>query len=209
MKHTTSVSAVCCALLTACTSASMQDKSTHGELTREHFYQTSKLSDDSLDILATISTVDGYQEKHGLLGIVWNDNFLRVFIDKKTGSTKFQIYQTINYDAASWMFYRSVSYETPSGPNTADLTDIKKSFDCSGASKYQGCSYVEHVGFYVSETILRRLSSGYTPGETKVWKFKFTALSGDTLDETMTLAEIAGALDAVDAYRSGHGLKAE
>lgn len=66
-------------------------------LTKEHFKNTTTVKDDPLDTVATITTVNGFQEKRGLLGIVWDDNFLRAFIDKKSGKTSFQVYQVIYY----------------------------------------------------------------------------------------------------------------
>jgi len=64
-------------------------------LTMEHFRDTATVKDDALGTVATISTQNGYQEKRGLLRIVWNDTFLRGFIDKATGRRTFQVYQLI------------------------------------------------------------------------------------------------------------------
>lgn len=69
-------------------------------LTPEHFKNTATVKDDSLDTIATITTVNGFQEKRGLLGIVWDDNFLRAHINKKTGQTSFQVYQSIYYQSS-------------------------------------------------------------------------------------------------------------
>lgn len=173
-------------------------------LTKEHFKNTAMVKDDSLDTVATITTVNGFQEKRGLLGIVWDDNFLRAFIDKKTGKTSFQLYQVIYYQGSGWNFYQTVNFETPSGPQSKPVTVISRDVDCTG-SRYSGCTYVEHVAFDVDESLLRTIAVNYSPGQRAGWKFKFTAKSGKDYNDGMLPAEIAGLLDKVDEYLNGKG----
>lgn len=124
--------------LSGCTTTSRESQlQTALSLTKEHFKNTAMVKDDSLDTIATISTVNGFQEKRGLLGIVWEDNFLRAFIDKKTGKTSFQLYQVINYQGGGWNFYQTVNFETTSGPQSTPVTVISRDVDCTG-SRYGG-----------------------------------------------------------------------
>lgn len=174
-------------------------------LTKEHFKSTATIKDDSLDTTATITTVNGLQEKRGLLGIVWDDNFLRAFIDKKTGRTTIQLYQVIYYQGSGWNFFQTVNYETPSGPESRPVTIISRDVDCSG-SRYGGCTYTEHIGFDIDEKLLRTIAAGYQPGQRVGWKFKFNAKSGKDYNDGMLPAEVAGFLEAIDAYRASHGL---
>ena len=174
-------------------------------LTPEHFRSTAKVSDDSLDTTATISTEAGFQDKRGLLGIVWNDNFLRAFIDKKTGVATFQVYQRIAY-SGDWRFYQQVNYETPDGPQAVEVTSIAQ--DVVGCSAYGGCTHDEAFGFSVPESLLRRIASLYQPGVALGWRFKFKAKAGDDWQDGMLPAEIVGMLQVVDAYRRDHGLSA-
>jgi hypothetical protein len=174
-------------------------------LTKEHFRSTATLKDDALDTVATISTVNGLQEKRGLLGIVWDDNFLRAFVDKKSGRTTIQLYQVIYYQGSGWNFYQTVNFETPDGPESRPVTIIKRDVDCSG-SRYSGCTYVEHVAFDVDEKLLRFIAERYQPGQRAGWKFKFSAKSGKEYNDGMLPAEIAGFLEALDGYRSARAL---
>ena len=174
-------------------------------LTKEHFRSTAAVKDDSLDTVATITTVNGFQEKRGLLGIVWDDNFLRAFIDKKTGRTTIQLYQIIYYQGSGWNFYQTVNFETPAGPQSKPVTVIKRDVDCTG-SRYSGCTYVEHVGFDVDEDLLRTIAGSYQPGQRDGWKFKFVAKSGREYNDGMLPAEVAGFLEAIDSYRAAKGL---
>jgi len=173
-------------------------------LTKEHFKNTATIKDDSLDTTAVITTLNGFQEKRGLLGIVWDDNFLRAFINKKTGKFSIQLYQVISYQGSGWNFYQSVNYETPNGPEARQVSSINRDVDCSNA-RYGGCKYTEHIGFEVDEKLLRTIAAGYQPGQQVVWKFKFNAKSGKEHNNGMLPAEIAGFFEAVDEYRVGHG----
>jgi hypothetical protein len=174
------------------------------ELTPDHFRLTASVKDDALDTIATLTTVNGFQQKHGLLGVVWDDNFVRAFIDKKTGKTAFQLYQVIRYTGRRWHFYQSVNYETPSGPLSRELTVINRDVDCT-STLGGGCTYAEHVAFDVEESLLRRIAASYGPGKPVAWKFKFLARSGGELHTLLLPAEARGAISAVDAYRARRG----
>lgn len=174
-------------------------------LTKEHFRNTATIKDDSLDTIATISTVNGFQEKRGLLGIVWDDNFLRAFVEKKSGRTTIQLYQVIYYQGSGWNFYQTVNFETVTGPESRPLTIIKRDVDCTG-SRYSGCTYVEHVAFDVNESLLRTIAERYQPGQLAGWKFKFSSKSGKEYNDGMLPAEVAGLLEALDGYRAARGL---
>lgn len=174
-------------------------------LSKGHFSDTATVKDDYLDTIATITTVNGLTQKHGLMSMVWDDNFLRAFIDKRTGETSFQLYQVIYYTGGGWNFYQTANYETPSGPQSKPATVIHRDVDCSG-SRYSGCTYVEHVAFDVEQSVLRAVAADYMAGRRAGWGFKFSARSGGSYNERMLSAEIAGLLDAVDAYLRRKGL---
>lgn len=172
-------------------------------LTPEHFAATATVKDDPLDTTATITTVRGFQEKRGLLGIVWNDNFLRAIVDKKTGKTVIQVYQVVYYRGSGWNLFRSVNYETPNGPESKPVTVISRDVDCT-ASRYSGCTYNEHLGLEVDEAFLRNIAKRYQPDQAAAWQFRFNAKSGQEYKDGMFPAEIAGFLQVLDAYRASH-----
>ena len=175
-------------------------------LTPEHFKATAKIDDDELDVVASINTMGGMVKRQGLLGIVWNDNFLRAVIDKKSGQMTFQVYQYINYEG-DWRFYETVNYETPNGPVQKRLIQISRDvLSCSGSRYSTGCSYSEHFAFEVDEALLRTIASGYQPGAAVGWKFKFGAQRAEDWPDAMLPAEVVGFLQAVDEYRAAHNL---
>ena len=175
------------------------------KLPKEHFKNTAVVKDDSLETVATISTINGFQEKRGLLGIVWDDNFLRAFIDKKSGKVTYQLYQVLRYQGEGWKFYEVANYETPSGPRSVPLISIGRDVNCSG-SKYGGCLYTEQVAFDVDESLLKTISDKFVPGQMSGWKFKFKAKSGEEYTDGLLPAEAAGLLEKVAEYRIGNRL---
>lgn len=66
--------------------------------------------------------------------------------------------------------------------------------------------YAEHVALEIDENFLRLIASGYQPGQRAAWKFKFIAKSGIDYKDALLPAEVAGFLDALDAYRGKNGL---
>lgn len=159
-----------------------------------------------MELVATINTSLGLQDKKGLLKIVWDDNFLRAFIDKRTGIVKYQLYQRIVYTGPSWRFYDTVNFDTPEGLKSSKLTEIARDVDCSG-SRYVGCTYFETVGFDVDQTTLETLAAAYQPNVPAGWRFRFKSRAGVDWDDGMLPAEAAGMLQAVAAYKGAHNLK--
>lgn len=174
-------------------------------LDKEHFKQTLSLKDDSLDTVAKFSTVNGFKEKHGLLGIVWDDNFIRAYVDKKTGIATFQVYNSIYYQGYGWKFYNRVNYETPDGPNSKKVTVIDRNVDCT-SYRYGGCTYNEHVAFTVDQTLLETIVRTYKAGIRTVWKYKIIPKAGEDYKAGLLPAEIAAIVEAVAEYKKSKGL---
>ncbi|MCH2613105.1 MAG: hypothetical protein MKZ70_00195, partial [Opitutales bacterium] len=135
-------------------------------LTPEHFKSTAILVEDDSGGTALISTKSGFQQKQGLLRMVYDDNFLRAIIDKKTGNVTYQVYQSIYYQASAWRFYRKANYETPDGPESIDAKFLRPplalNFDCPDHTS-SACTYNENVGFSVDRDLLDRIASTYEP----------------------------------------------
>lgn len=172
----------------------------------EHFRDTVTIKDDSMETVVTFTTVNGFQEKRGLLGIVWNDNFIRAFMDKKTGTVSYQLYQTVMYEG-DWRFYTSVNYETPEGLESAELVKIDSSV--GGCSGYRSqCTLRETIGFPIGAQLMKEIADKYKPGSVSAWKFRMKSKAGQDWDDGVLPAEAAGLLQAIDAYKVAHPPKA-
>lgn len=173
-------------------------------MTPEEFASCATVADDSLDTVATISTEPCFTQKQGLLGIVWNDNFVRVLINKRTGIAVYQVYQMINYDG-DWRFYSTANYETPTGPNSVPVKIIGRDVvGCSGRTYGRGCTLSEHIAFEVEEDLFKLIASKWEAGSQAIWRFKFGAKASEDWQDGLTAAEITGAVMAVDRYRAAH-----
>lgn len=177
-------------------------------LTPEHFKNTATVEDDDLEVTAIISTEKGSKRRQGLLHFVYEDNFLRAFIDKATDEVTYQVYQSIYYEASDWRFYRKANYEAPDGLKTADAKLLKApiahGFDCPGHTS-SVCTYNEQVGFSVNREILDSIASTYEPNKGTKWNFKFIPRFGEDFHDGLLVAEVVGFLQAVDSYRETKG----
>jgi hypothetical protein len=172
-------------------------------MTPEDFSAKITIKDDSLETSAEISTVNGWQQKDGLLKIVNSDQFFRAFVNKRSGVVTYQVYQYVYY-YGDWAFFNLVNFETPDGPVQKDLTVISR--DVLECSRYLGCRHVEHLAFDVDEGLLRAAAANYKPGQLAAWRFRLKAKSGVQRDEGFVAAEIIALLQAVDKYKASHGL---
>jgi hypothetical protein len=175
-------------------------------MTPQDFERTASVKDDALEVLATITTEPGYQEKHGLLRIVWSDNFLRAFIDKGSGAVRYQLYQRIVYGARLYKYFRLANYETSAGPKSVETLDLGRTEDCSRSRLYGGCTRTETLAIPLDASLLKTIAAQYAPGADTAWHFRFKAQSGEDFDGMMAPAEVAGLLAKVADYRRGHGL---
>lgn len=195
------------ALLAACEALPQAEQTVAaGTLTEDHYRRTANLRDDDLDPIATITTADGYRPRFGAFDKSWNDNFLRAFINKRTGRTTYQVYQHIFYHGYDMRRYYTASYAGRDGPRAAAVTVIDRDITC-GSWRDRVCGYDEIIGFDVDEALLRAIAARQPPGRGLSWRFKFRARSGDEFATGLAPAEVAGLLQRVDAYKARRGLR--
>lgn len=193
--------------LTGCVSLDQEASKQTGEwshLTKEHFSQTTTVKDDVLETVASFDTQRGFQYRGVLAGS--NDEFLRAFVDKKTGKVTYQLYQIIRYIDSGWHYYNQINYLTQAGTQTASALVISRDVDCAGSTaRKRGCEYEEHVSIPLDEAVVRWLASSYTPEKAVTMAYRVEAQAGEPSDERMLSAEAAGLVDRVDAYLVAKG----
>jgi hypothetical protein len=173
-------------------------------LTPEQVEKTIKIKDDEFEIVATLSTENSYQPKFGFLQTVSNDNFIRAHIDKKTGDVSYQLYQWVNY-SGEWWFFSTVNYLTSEGPLSQVVTSIDRSLlSCGGAN---GCDYREDIAFNLAPKIISEIFSSFVPGRpSPIFKMKFSGKLENAFFDSISAAEIVGAIRAVATYKILHKL---
>ncbi|MGO9039745.1 MAG: PDZ domain-containing protein [Steroidobacteraceae bacterium] len=164
-------------------------------LNMEHFRDTATVKFDSADAVTTVTTEDGYVEHTGLMRMVWNDEYLRGVIDKKSGQKSFQVYALIVYTGNPRSF-ATARYQAAAGTRSAPVTAL--STGATGCA-VGDCTYTARLAFPVDEELLRQLAAAYVPGSPTLWRFTIIAASGPAYAGQISNAEIAGFLAKVDA----------
>lgn len=141
-----------------------------------------------------------------LLGVVWNDIFLRAFVDKKSGAATYQVYFRFRGTAGSWPQFDTVNYEATGGPRSVALERLGNDVDCSSSRLLGQCTYTEVVAFSIDEAFARQIAQLYRKGAAAAWRMRFKGRSGMNVDEGIVPAEMAGLLLRVDQYRVSRGL---
>ncbi|MGN6357709.1 MAG: hypothetical protein ACTHLU_09550 [Novosphingobium sp.] len=170
-------------------------------LTPETVANGAKITDDSLETTATITTFDAYRSNGGFTDPVRSDNFLRAFVDKRTGSVRYQVYQNITYNW-DWRHFTYVNYASGTGVEEEELTNIARDVVACAPGI---CTYREVVGFSVGEEELRKIAGQYLPGRAAFWRFRFKARNGIDWEDRVSAAEVSGLLIAVDRFRAARG----
>ena len=165
-------------------------------LTSEVARERVTLHEDPLEVEATLSTRKVMRSTRGVLRTPYNDNHLQAHIDRRTGRTRFEVHQTLQY-LGSYRGFDQVHYETGAWPTAAKVRKIDGNQPACDAIDPQSACY-EEVSFVVGEAELRRLTSS---AQAATWSFKFKPERGGEQRASLPRAEIAGLLQAVDAYR--------
>lgn len=167
-------------------------------LNMEHFRDTATVKIDPTGAVTTITTENGYVEHSGPMRMVWNDEFLRAVMDKKTGQKSFQVYASIIYEGQLRSF-ATATYQTTGAAQSVPVTALSREVtNCAVGD----CTYTEHIAFPVDEEYLRQLAAGYVPGRPALWRFKIIGNSGPAYAAVISNAEIAGFLAKVDEVTS-------
>jgi len=168
------------------------------------FKKTIVIRDDPTQNAVVFSTIKGGQEKQMTTGQVWNDNFLRGFIDKRTGGKTYQVYNVVYYGGsgakASWKHFKQASYDMLRGVKLTPTTILREDENCSALTVYGQCVYNEHVTFKVTDQLFEAMSTMYQSESAKEWQYTLISESRESHRDIITIAEIAGLLASMNEY---------
>lgn len=174
------------------------------ELSKEHFKNTLTIADDSLDIIATFSTENGYmdgEDNNNITAergwVIQVENCLRGFINKKDGHRSYQVYNYVSY-LGPWKFFETANYETSKGPVSVPLSILKRDVYYD-----KGVVQAETVTFDIDEDLLRNIAKTYSsvPTEKSAWRYKLISRVPPDCYFVITPAEVAGLLEKMDEYQ--------
>lgn len=170
-------------------------------LPADHFAKSVTIKDDALETKAMFSTEKGFAEKRGLMGIVTEDQFLRAFLDKKTGQRTYQVYVVLAYKGDIWREPFQANFGTPLA--SAPVKRITRTSDCRKKHEHS-CIRVEHVGFELPAAEFARVAETATPADMKqkMWVFRLKTRDGKDHNGEIPLAEFAGLKAAMDQHKT-------
>lgn len=194
-------------ILAGCAGGSQREAQRYADITKEQARLRITISDDRFEQKAEINTKEVFKLKGGLLGITWDDNFLRAYIDKKTGEVVYQVYDIIYMK--EWSRYYEVSYDADGGTKTQELIRIDADVESCSSNAFIGCTLREDVAWIVDRKILDSVADKYQAGQRQAWKYKLKARTGEDQVRPITSAEVWALLHAVDTYLKASGLTAK
>lgn len=167
----------------------------------DHFKQTMQITDDQMETTVAFSTAGGFVQKHGLLGIVWSDSFLRGYIDKRTGNKTFQCYVALRHTEGNWAHPYQANYGRPL--RTEEVTKVHSDVDCSASDLYGSCKYEEHIVFNIHPDEVLRIWMEVTPEDfkDKVWKFRIKNRGTQDYDDGILLPEMLALVETMNDYQ--------
>ena len=154
-------------------------------LSAGHFKDTATVTDDANAGTSTISSERGYVEHTGLLRMVWNDEFLKGVIDRKTGLKSFQVSTLVIY-SGDMRSYDAAQYQA-GGERRKVATVAQRMQKESCSEGGVNCTYTEHVSFPVDEETLRTAAvrEGDKPA---AWRYKLIARKGAAYEGVLSTA---------------------
>jgi hypothetical protein len=165
-------------------------------LSMEHFRDTATVKDDPIAGVTKVDTEKGFVEHHGLLGSVWNDEYLSGTIDRKSGHRSFDVVALITYRGTRHD-YGSAKFQGMKGPVVVPAVLLKSnSVNCPQGE----CTYTDRISFSVEEGLLRALAARPAADKPELWHYSVVAKQGSDYSGEFSSAEIAGLLAKVDEY---------
>jgi hypothetical protein len=164
-------------------------------LTADYVKAAIELKNDALEPVATFDTLKADPER---LRNSREGAFLRAFVNKRTGSIKFQVYAIVGY-SRDWRFYNLANYDPGDGAIQVPVDKISREV----ISCRYGCMLEEHVGFGLPEALVRKIAAR---DATDAWRFRLKSQSGIDTDLQLDPGEFAGLIAAVDEFKSLNNL---
>lgn len=169
------------------------------------FQAKTTVQDDPLEFHATLSTQKAHREGWGMFRSDGHDNHLRAIVDKRTGTTKYEVRTLVRYYGAQ-RAYRSAHFATAAGLQAAPLTlerDAQDPCATNDNNNNFNCALTKTLAFELDEPAIRAIAAQYRAGNQQGWAFKLKDDNGADIVTAIVPAEAAGLLRAVDSYRAG------
>jgi hypothetical protein len=163
-------------------------------LSARHFEETATVTEDPAAGTTTITTESGFREHTGLMRMVWNDEYLRGVIDRRSGRETFEVDVMLVYNGKP-RSYEAAAYPTDSGPRRVSIAPLgREVVNCEVGD----CTYTERLSFPVDAQVLRQAAMAGAPDRAVLWRYTLSSKTGPAYSGGLSSAEIAGFLARVD-----------
>jgi hypothetical protein len=161
-----------------------------------------EIVDDPLEPNVLFSTREAQRANWKLFRRAAHDNHLVAAIDRQTGEARFQLRQTVRYWGEA-REYHAAHFRDEGGLRTVALSEARPGNDvCPTTENMLECPLTQHMAFDLSEQQVRAIAVHQAQANGAGWSFKMKDRTGRDLVSTITPAEAAGLLLAVDQYRT-------
>jgi len=168
-------------------------------LSPEHFHSATVTEDDPLEFSTVISTEAAHRGGK-VRGTITADPHLRAVIDRRSGTTRYEVRKAVRYWAPRRHF-EAAQFLDAGELQRAPLALARHGADDCPDAEYGGlCIFAKDVAFHVDERVLRDLAARESADD--VWSFRIKEAAGRDLTGAIVPAEAAGLLAAVDRYRA-------
>ena len=181
------------------------------DVSKEGFARHMRVVDDSLEASAEITSLYGYRV-FAKNGVVYDDNFLRAYVHKKTGETVYQVYDRVYMK--DWYYLYRVNYRSGDEVKTQKLQRISSDVERCSSVPELGCRLREDVAWLASRELLNEIAESYVTDDKrkaweyrKTWEYRLKAKQGPDVNRTFYAAEVAAFIEAVDKYKQEKGLQ--
>lgn len=177
-----------------------QSEQEFDSLSREFVRSCTTIKDEPLETSVEFSTQPCYQRKNGIMKVVWDDNLLRAFKDRKTGTLTFQVYTVLYYK--DWLFPLSANFGA-ANVQSIKGTRVKSDVDCGLSNTLGYCVHTEHFLFNLPfDELVRIEERTQRDPQYKIWSYRIKTQSGVDMDRGFNVNELLGFMDVVTGYRS-------
>lgn len=149
-----------------------------------------------------LSTRDGYTRTRAVRGALADDVHLRAAIDRSTGRTSWQVWHDLAY-VGGQRDLLAVHYRAGAATRTIMPLHVEHRPDrCPATDQVGACGRSVRVAFEVPEQTIREIARAYRPGARAPWPVRFEDTQGRAMTGGLAPAEVAGLLQAVEAWRN-------
>ena len=153
---------------------------------------------DPLEQFIKVTTENCYHAVSGMLRMKWDDQVLRVFVDKESKEIgTLQVYTS--FYSPDWAFPNTANFLLNGELNTVSGDRIASDVDCSLSSTLGHCIHNEHFAFEVDANELFLTAKSLKENGDVIWQYRIKTRSAGDKDKMIHVNEILGVQEVIES----------